>query len=118
VTLSQRGKSGITALATGADDTSARIGAALPPQTPLRRAGDVAHIHVETGDGAPLVAFATGTKTRIIAGFGDAAVFFAPALARFFARAPTEAEAAFFAAHDAGRGNAREQVADFVAEPA
>jgi hypothetical protein len=45
-------------------------------------------------------------------------VFFAPALARFFAGTPTEAEAAFFAAHDAGRGNARQQVADFVAEPA
>jgi len=117
VTIGQRGKSGITAIATGADATSARIGAALAAQAPLRRAGDVAHIHVETGDGAPLVAFATGTRTRIVAGFGDAAVFFAPALARFFAGKPTEAEAAFFAAHDIGRGNARQQVADFVAEP-
>jgi hypothetical protein len=118
VTLSQRGRSGIAAIATGANSTGARIGAALSPQAPLRRAGDVAHIHVETGDGAPLIAFATGTKTRIVAGFGDAAVFFAPALARFFACTPTEAEAAFFAAHDVGRGNARQQVADFMAEPA
>ena len=118
VTLSQRGKSGVTAIATGAEDSSARIGSALAPQAPLRRAGDVSHTLVETGDGAPLVAFGTGTKTRIIAGFGDAAAFFAPALARFLAGTASDAEAAFFAAHDSGRGNARQQVADFGVEPA
>ena len=118
VTLSQRGKSGITAIATGDADSSARIGSALAAQAPLRRAGDVNHTHVETGDGAPLVAYGTGTRTRILAGFGDAGVFFAPALARFLAGKASEAEAAFFAAHDSGRGNARQQVADFSVEPA
>jgi hypothetical protein len=118
VTLTQRGKSGVTVIATGADDTSARIGSTLAAQAPLRRAGDVSHILVETGDGAPLVAFGTGTKTRVIAGFGDAGAFFAPALARFLAGTASEAEAAFFAAHDSGRGNARQQVADFSVEPA
>ena len=71
-----------------------------------------------TPDGAPLVGFARGTRTTVIAGFGDAAVFFAPALARHFAGKSSEAEAGFFAAHDVGRGNARQLVADFVAEPA
>lgn len=117
VTLTQRGKSGVTAIATGSDQNSARIGAALAPQAPLRRAGDVAHTHVETGDGAPLVAYGTGTRTRIVAGFGDAVVFFMPALARFLAGKASQAEAAFFAAHDFGRGNARQQVADFSVEP-
>ncbi len=118
VTLSQRGKSGITAIATGADESSARIGSTLAAQAPLRRAGDVNHTLVETGDGAPLVAYGAGTKTRFIAGFGDAGVFFAPAIARFLAGSASETEAAFFAAHDTGRGNARQQVADFRVEPA
>ncbi len=118
VTLSQRGKSGVTAIATGAGDSSARIGSTLAPQAPLRRAGDVNHTHVETGDGAPLVAHGTGTRTRLIAGLGDAGVFFAPALARFLAGVASDAEAAFFTAHDSGRGNARQQVADFSVETA
>lgn len=118
VTLNQRGRSGVTAIATGADESSARIGSVLAPQAPLPRAGDVNHTHVETGDGAPLVAYGTGTKTRVIAGFGDAGVFFAPALARFLSGTATEAETAFFAAHDSGRGNARQQVADFSVETA
>lgn len=118
VTLSQRGRSGVTAIATGARDSSARIGSALAPQAPLRRAGDVQHTLVEAGDGAPLVAYGAGTRTRILAGFGDAAVFFAPALARFLVGTASESETAFFATHDSGRGNARQQVADFSAEPA
>lgn len=118
VTLSQRGKSGITAIAVGEAAATARIGSTLAAQGPLRRAGDVVHSHVETLDGAPLVGFARGTKTVIVAGLGDAATFFAPALARHLAGKATETEAAFFSAHAAGRGNARLQVADFVAEPA
>lgn len=118
VTLSQRGKSGVTAIATGQADAAARIGSTLAAQAPLRRAGEVGHTHLETTDGAPLVGLARGTKTWIVAGLGDAATFFAPALARLLAGKPSETEAAFFAAHAAGRGNARLQVADFVAEPA
>ena len=118
VTLSQRGKSGITAIATGDREISERIGSTLAPQAPLRRAGDVGHTLVETGDGAPLVAYGAGTRTRLIAGFGDAGLFFAPALARFLAGTASAAESAFFAAHDSGRGNARQQVADFSVEPA
>ena len=118
VALAQRGKSGVTAIATGADDSSARIGAALAAQGRLRRAGDVARPRVETTDGAPLVALARGTKTQIIAGFGDAAAFFGPALARWFAGKASEAEAQFFTAHDSGRGNARQLVADYTPEPA
>lgn len=118
VTLSQRGKSGVTAIAAGSDDSSARIGAALSSQGRLRLAGDTLHTLVETLDGAPLVGPARGTRTHVVAGFGEAAVFFAPALARLYAGKPTEAEARFFAAHEAGRGNARQLVADFVPEPA
>ena len=118
VTLSQRGKSGITAIATGADESSARIGAALAAQGRLKRAGDVTHNRIETIDGAPLVAVARGSKTHIVAGFGDAGAFFAPALARWYAGKASEAEARFFAAHDIGRGNARQLVADYSAEPA
>ncbi|HEY9012391.1 MAG TPA: hypothetical protein VIN06_15390, partial [Devosia sp.] len=117
VTLSQRGKSGITAIATGEADAAARIGSTLAAQAPLRRAADVVHKHVETGDGAPLIGFARGTRTWVVAGLGGAAAFFAPAIARHLAGKATEPEAVFFAAHEAGRGNARLQVADFVAEP-
>jgi hypothetical protein len=117
VTIAQHGKSGITAIAAGAaEDSAARIGAALAPQAPLRRAADASFVQVETLDGAPLVAMARGTKTTVIAGFGDAAAFFAPALARHFVGKSTETEAQYFAAHDIGRGNARQLVADFVAE--
>lgn len=119
VTLAQQGKSGITAIATGALETSgARIGAAIAPQAPLRRAAAASFAQVETFDGAPLVGLARGTKTTVIAGFGDAAAFFAPALARHFAGRSSQAEAQYFSAHDVGRGNARQLVADFVAEPA
>lgn len=116
VTLSQRGKSGITAIATGESDAVARIGSTIGGQGPLRRAGDVLHSRIETIDGAPLIGPARGTRIQVIAGLGDAAVFFAPALARFFAGKATEAEEAFFAAH--GRGNGRQQIADFLPEPA
>lgn len=118
VTLTQRGKAGITAIATGMDESSARIGAALAAQGRQRRAGDVVHSRVETVDGAPLVAIARGTKTHVIAGFGDAGAFFAPALARWFAGKASEAEARFFTAHDIGRGNARQLVTDYMPEPA
>lgn len=118
VTLSQRGKSGVTAIATGAADAAARIGSTLAAQAPLRRAGDIGHMQVETGDGAPLVAYGSGTRTRIVAGFGDASIFFVPALTRFLVGKASEAEASFFAAHDSGRGNARQQVADFRVEAA
>lgn len=117
VSLAQRGKSGVTAIATGADDSAARIGAALSGLGRLRRAGDTNHTLVETLDGAPLVGPPRGTKAHVIAGFGEAAAFFAPALARLYAGTPSEAEARFFAAHEAGRGNARQLVADFTPEP-
>ena len=96
---------------------AARIGAALSGLGRLRRAGDTNHTLVETLDGAPLVGPPRGTKAHVIAGFGEAAVFFAPALARLYAGTPSEAEARFFAAHEAGRGNARQLVADFTPEP-
>jgi hypothetical protein len=118
VALAQRGKAGIAAIATGLDQTSARIGAALASHGRLRRAGDVPHTRVESLDGAPLVALTRGTRTHVIAGFGNAAAFFAPALARWYAGKPSEAEARFFTAHDIGRGNARQAVADYMPEPA
>jgi len=117
VTLGQPGKGGgVTAIVDGADQPMARLGACLAPQGPLRRAADLIHTRFETLDGAPLVATARGPKVQLVAGFGDTAVFFAPLLARHFAGVSTSDEAAFVAAHDVGRGNARQAVADFMAE--
>lgn len=116
VTLRQQGKGGVTAIVEGSVAPEARLGASLAPLGPLRRAADLLHQRFETVDGAPLVAMARTPRLHVVAGFGDAAVFFGPLLARHFAGVASPAEAAFLSAHDAGRGHARQAVADYASE--
>lgn len=117
VTVSQRGKSGITAIATGTAQVETRIGACLAPQGRLRRAGAASHTGLDTVDGAPLVGAVRGSKTIMIAGFGAAGAFFAPALARWLAQKPSPAEEQYFESRGLGRGSSRAAVADYAPEP-
>lgn len=119
VTLSQPGKgTSVTAIVTGETDPAERLGSTLSALAPLRRIAEARYLRLDSQDGAPLVTLARAPRSVVVAGLGDAAAFFAPALARHIAGVAVEAEAAFFAAHDLGRGQARQSIADFVVDPA
>jgi hypothetical protein len=119
VSLSQPGKGmSVTAIVSGQAEHAARLGSTLSALAPLRRIAEARYQRLESRDGAPLVTLARAPRSLVVAGLGDAAAFFAPALARHIAGVAVEAEAAFFAAHDLGRGQARQAVADFVVDPA
>lgn len=105
VSLHQRPNGGVSAIARGrADAAAARIGACLAGQTRLRRAGQTTQVVVGTADGAPLLGTARGLKTLVVAGLGLPGAFLAPALARHLADVTQDAEKAWFAARDSGRG--------------
>lgn len=114
--LVQRHKgAGILALADGRPDHALpRIGASLAELGPLKRAAQASFGTLVTADGAPLVGNAKGSRAIVIAGFGDAGAFFAPALARQLAGAGSPAEQAWFAARGPARGRARLRAADYV----
>jgi glycine/D-amino acid oxidase-like deaminating enzyme len=65
---------------------------------------------IETIDGAPLIGRASPSGVFIAAGFGDAAAFAMPAIARHLAGIAEDAEAAWLASHSIGadRGNVAE----------
>lgn len=117
VTLRQTAKAGpITALVNGTRDVDARLGSALALQAPLAQVAEARFTAFETPDGAPLVTVSRSPRALVVAGLGATASFFAPALARHLADRSTPAEAAFFASHELGRGQARQAVADVVPE--
>ncbi|MDB5507307.1 MAG: hypothetical protein JWR75_1945 [Devosia sp.] len=97
VTLARIGTPGIAALAAGrADEAVARIGASLVGRKQVRRSGQAVYRMLTPLDGAPMVGLVGTIRAMTIAGFGDPALFFAPALARYLARASTGAEAEYF----------------------
>jgi hypothetical protein len=96
------------------DEAMARVGACLAPHGPLRRVGQRVFRTVATVDGAPLVGVARGLKATVLAGLGTGGAFLAPALARLLAGVASDSEKAYFAAREAGRGNARAYVADYA----
>lgn len=116
VTLLQRGKAGILAIAGGPPaDAQDRIGACLGALAPLKLAGKTSVKTFSTTDSAPLIGPAKGRRAMVLAGFGPAGAFLAPALARRLAGAATETEKAYFSAREPSRGNARQLVADYTA---
>ena len=118
VTVQQRGKSGLTALVTGDAMTAhARLGASLPTQGRLRRAGEAKFRTLVTTDGAALLGAARGIKATMLAGFGPTGAFLAPAIARMIAGKASEDEKSWFASREATRGNLRQNVAEFSAVP-
>ena len=114
VTLMRSRSGAVTGIGIGrTEDAIERIGGCLAGRGPLRRAGQHVFRTVTTVDGAPLVGAARGLKATVLAGLGPSGAFLAPAIARRVAGAATEAEQAWFATHEAGRGNARAQAAEF-----
>lgn len=116
VVLMQRHKGGgILAFAGGTEEEAMpRIGACIGELGPLKRAGQASFKSLVTTDGAPLVGPAKGQRPVVIAGLGNVAAFFAPAVARHLVGAGSDAEKAWFAAREPSRGNARQLVADYV----
>jgi hypothetical protein len=95
-----------------AEQALPQIGACLG-ERPLRRIGQHGFATLATVDGAPLVGRIGGHGPTVVAGFGLAGVFMAPALARFFAGTADDREARYFAARAPGHGRAL--VVDFAA---
>jgi len=115
VTLSRNRGGGVVALGSGAPEIAlAQIGRCLTGRSPLRRAGQRIFRTVTTADGAPLVGPARGIKAVVIAGLGVGGAFLAPAVARLIAGTANQKEHDYFAAREAGRGNARSLVTDYA----
>jgi hypothetical protein len=115
VTLMQRKDLTVLALVAGEPDDDARLASCLPGPFPLQRRATSQFRRLIAADGAPVVGVLPPGQF-IVAGFGDAAAFLAPPIARLLAGKSTGDEAPWFAAHAPGAPN-REAVADFV-EPA
>jgi hypothetical protein len=115
VTLVRGRSGGIAAIGIGRPEQAiARIGGCLAGRGPLRRAGQRIFRSIETVDGAPLVGPARYLRATVLAGLGPSGAFLAPAIARLIAGRATDSEKRYFAAREAGRGNARAQVAEFA----
>jgi hypothetical protein len=114
VLLLQRATKGaVTALADGAADTAlVRIGASLPGQGQLRRAGQTVFRTIATTDGAPLIGRLGKGKATVIAGLGMSAAFLAPIVARTVASVPTADERSYFDARDVSKAANRQSVAE------
>jgi hypothetical protein len=119
VVLAQDGKVSASALLAGDPATArARLGSAIARGAALRLAGETVVGSMGTVDGAPFVGPARGHKALVIAAFGPAGAFFAPALARYIAGVAAADENEWFAARGPTRGNQRLLVADYPAVPA
>jgi hypothetical protein len=112
--LSQRAAKGpVSALGEGDPDTAlARIAACSAAAGPLRRTGQAVYRIVQTLDGAPLIGRTGRHKVTILAGFGDAAAFVAPAVARVLAGSASDDDRAYFEARDVSRAAHRQVVAE------
>ena len=113
VTLAQR-ETRILARIRGFEDADARLASCLGDRLPLRRVATRRFRALDTTDGAPLIGQLKAPRLFIIAGLGDAAPFFAPALARLVAGTASPDERAYFAARDAVRPDARTGVSDLM----
>jgi hypothetical protein len=112
VTLLRRPGNAVLALVSGDDDVEARLASTLAGPFPMKRLATTRYRRITTTDGAPLIGRLKPSKQFIAVGFGDAAAFMAPALARFVAGAATADEKRWFAAHDPARP--REPIAEFA----
>lgn len=99
----------------GSENREARLGASLDGHLPLVRVATRRLRKVVTRDGAPLVGWLKVPRVFIVAGLGDAAAFYAPAIARLIAGNPQPEEKSWFAARDPSRLDGRETIAEFVA---
>lgn len=104
---------GLGAIVAGPDDTMpARLGAAIGSPQPLGMAGEARFTAFRTLDGAPYLGPARGGHATVLAGFGPAGAFLAPAIARaIVVESPVE-EAAWFAARGPGRNASRAQAGE------
>ncbi|MDR3475173.1 MAG: hypothetical protein P4M09_26275 [Devosia sp.] len=119
VTLVRGRTRGVAAIGIGRPEQAiARVGGCLAGHGPLRRAGQRIFRTIETVDGAPLIGPARGLKATVLAGLGVSGAFLAPAIARLVAGQATDDEKRYFAAREAGRGNARALVAEFAGSAA
>jgi hypothetical protein len=100
VTLIQNGPGLTLALVAGDTTVEARLASTLGGPFPVKRLASTRYRQVVPRDGAPLVGRLKRTKTFIVAGLGDAAPFYAPALARLLTDTASAEEKAWFAAHD------------------
>lgn len=113
ITLVRRPGDSVLALIEGDADAEARLASTLPGPFPLARLATSRFRRVVTADGAPLIGKLKPSKLTILAGLGEAAVFLAPAIARWLAGTPSDDEKRWFAARDPARPS-RETIAEFV----
>ena len=114
VVVHQRGIKGPLSAAAGGEPDKAlpRIAAVLGADRTLHRAGQSRYLSAETVDNAPLIGRMGPAKATVLAGFGAAAPFLAPAIARYLVGASEPHETPFFAAREVARAAHRRLVAD------
>lgn len=112
VALLQRPGQTALALVSGETEIEARLASVLAGPFPVKRLATTRYRRFVTSDGAPLIGRLKPSRQFVIAGLGDAAAFFAPALARFVAGASNADERRWFAAHDPAQP--RDAIAEFI----
>jgi len=113
VRLQQRPDGSTLGLTSGENELDARLASSLPGPFPVSRLATGRSWRVVTADGAPAFLRLGDSNVRVVAGLGDAAAFFAIALARHLADASSPDERTWFAAHERPEG--REALAEFAA---
>ncbi len=114
--LLARGAHGTVHVLASGDPLSieARIGTTLAGEKPVRGAGEVRFMGLQTQDGAPMLGPVRG-EVHAIAGLGAAAAFHAPLIARYLTGTSTPAEAEWLALRGPARGNQRALALDYAA---
>ena len=110
VTLVARPGNTVLAVVAGGREVEARLASTLAGPFPVKRLATTHYHRFTTADGAPVIGKAG--KQFLLAGLGDAAPFFAPALARLLAGTASADEKRWFAAHDPARP--RTTLAEYV----
>lgn len=114
VTLFARPGNTILAFVLGETDIEARLASTLPGPFPMKRLATTRFRRAISLDGAPVIGRVRRTRQLVVAGFGDSSPFMAPAVGRWLADVPDDADRAWFARHSPTR--MRAPVADFVAK--
>jgi hypothetical protein len=110
ITLAARPGNTLLAIVSGEADVDARLASVLTGPFPMKRLATTRYRRFATADGAPLIGKLG--DWHLVAGLGDTASFFAPAIARLLTGASDSEEARWFAAHDPSADRA--SIADFV----
>lgn len=113
VTLMQRPDGNVLGLVTGESEIEARLASVLSGPFPVAHLATGRSRRIVTHDGAPVLGSLGESNVQVVAGLGDAAVFYATAIARVLAGADSDAERGWFAAH--APVAPRESIAEFVA---